>query len=99
MNIFRFIVSMMYFIMGGGFIVISKFLPDKYYLKMASNYKVLDADKIVRLGRALSFISGICWLVISYLFYNNLNIIILLWINMGLLAIYNIMSCRYIEKA
>ena len=98
MNVFKLTVSILYFIMGVSLIVISKFLPDKYYLKMRRNYIVLDSYKIIKLGKLLSFFSGICWLTISYLFYNNISVIIVLWINVVILALYNIVSCRYIEK-
>ncbi|MGL5381589.1 MAG: hypothetical protein ACRDBA_16870 [Clostridium sp.] len=98
MNIFKLAVSIIYFIIGIGLIIISKFLPDKYYLKMRRNYRVLNSYKIIKLGRILSLFSGICWLIISYLFYKDINIIIVLWINIGGLALYNIKSYSYIEK-
>ncbi|MGL4913567.1 MAG: hypothetical protein ACRC3Y_14180, partial [Romboutsia sp.] len=60
---------------------------------------ILNNCKIIKLGRLLAFLSGTCWLIISYLFYNNIDIlIIVLWINIAIIAIYNIISYRYIEK-
>ena len=98
MNIFKLAVSIIYFIIGIALIIISKFLPDKHYLKMRRSYRVLNSYKIIKLGRILSLFSRICWLIISYLFYNDINIIIVLWINIGGLALYNIKSYSYIEK-
>ena len=90
MNIFKLIVFTLYTIIGVALIAISKFLPDRYYLRAKHNYRILNSYKIIKLGRLLAFFSGGCWLIISYLFYNNINIMIA--------NLYNMISYRYIEK-
>jgi len=98
MNIFKLIVFTLYTIIGVALIAISKFLPDRYYLRAKHNYRILNSYKIIKLGRLLAFFSGGCWLIISYLFYNNINIIMVLWINIMIANLYNMISYRYIEK-
>ena len=98
MNRVKLILSIIYFIIGGGLIVASKYLPSRYYLKMRHNCTVLDSHKVIKSGKLVLFLSGICWLIISYLFFNNINIIMMLWINIGIMFFYNIVLCLYIEK-
>lgn len=98
MNRLKLSMSIIYFIIGEVLIVASKYLPSKYYLKMRRNCRVLDSNKVIKSGKLTLFLSGICWLIISYLFYNNINIIIMLWINIVIMLFYNIVICLYIEK-